>query len=197
MSERPEWTDGIRSGDASVLDAVVRDALPGLLRTARASGLTPDDAEDVVHATVLVFLRRAHEFDGRARASTWMQGILYRKVAEHRRSVVRDEPSDDIDAVFEQQFDAQGSWVRSPAGPAVDLARADVRRLLALCLEELPQRQRDAFTMREGDDLTNDELCKILQVTPNNLGVLLFRARNRLRLCLEHHGIAGSADADV
>lgn len=197
MSERPDWTDGIRRGDAAILDAVVRDALPGLLRAARAAGLAPDESEDVVHATVLVFLRKAADFDGRARASTWMHGILIRKVSEARRSALREEPADDIDAIFEQQFDPGGSWVRKPTGPAVDLVRADIRHRLATCLDQLPQRQRDAFTLREADGMSTEELCKILNVTPNNLGVLLFRARNRLRHCLEHHGIAGSADADV
>ena len=30
-----------------------------------------------------------------------------------------------------------------------------------------------------------EEVCKILAVTSTNLGVLLFRARNKLRECLE------------
>lgn len=197
MRERPDWTDGIQHGDPAILDVVTRDALPGLLRAARASGLSPDDVEDVVHATVLVFLERARGFDGRARASTWMHGILVRKVMEHRRTAFRAEPSDDIDRVFEQQFDARGSWVRPPVQPGAGLARMDVRRHLASCLEQLPKSHRDAFTLREADELSTEGLCKILQVTPNNLGVLLFRARNRLRKCLELHGIAGSADADL
>ncbi len=113
------------------------------------------------------------------------------------RRAVRTEPADDIDRVFERQFNAQGSWVRPPVQPATALARADVRRHLAFCLEQLPHAQREAFTLREADELSTEALCKILQVTPNNLGVLLFRARNRLRTCLELHGIAGSANADV
>lgn len=197
MSETKARTAGIRRRDPAVLDLVVRDALPALLRAARAAGLPPDEAEDAVHATVLVFLKRAAEFDGRAKAATWMQGILARKVMEQRRSARRDEPVDDIDAAFDRQFDDKGAWVRSPVGPATELARADVRRALAACLQLLPPRQRDAFTLREVDVVATDDLCKILGVTPNNLGVLLFRARIRLRQCLEHHGIAGSADADM
>lgn len=197
MAERREWTAGIRRRDAAILDAVVRDALPGLLRAARAASLPPSEAEDVVHATILIFLRRAEEFDGRARAATWMHGILARKVSEARRAVRREELADDIDELFDRQFDAEGAWTRPPSSPALDLARADVRRLLAGCLEELPQRQRDAFTLREQDGLETEDLCKIMQVNANNLGVLLFRARNRLRRCLGRHGIEGSADADM
>ena len=51
--------------------------LPGLLRAARAAGLGRDAAEDAVQATFLVYGRRAHEFDGRARASTWLYGNCF------------------------------------------------------------------------------------------------------------------------
>ena len=197
VSERPEWTDGIRCGDSAIVNAVVQDALPGLLRAARASGLSLGDAEDVVQATILVFLQRAPDFDGRARASTWLRGVLIRKVMELRRGAIRAEPSDDIDRVFELQFDAHGSWVRHPVQPGADLSREDVRRHLVSCLEQLPQSQREAFTLREADELSTQDLCKILQVSPNNLGVLLFRARNWLRKCLQLHGIEGSADANL
>ncbi len=197
MSERPDWTAGIRGRDAAVLEAVIGEALPGLLRAARAAKVPPDAVEDVVQATVLVFLRRAEEFDGRARASTWMQGILARKVLEHRRSARREEAADPIDGEFDRQFDAEGSWIARPQTPGRDVATADVQRALRRCLEELPVRQREAFTLREVDGMDSDALCKILDVTANNLGVLLFRARVRLRACLEQHGIDGSADADL
>ena len=197
MSERAVWTAGIRRRDAAILDTVVRDALPGLLRAARAAGISADAVEDLVHETVLVFLRRADAFDGRARASTWLQGILANKVLEARRTARREEPSDDIDAVFERQFDSEGAWIRRPSGPARDAIRDDVRRLLAGCLKGLPRRQRDAFLLREVDGLETSELCKILNVSANNVGVLLFRARIHLRACLERHEIQGSVDADV
>lgn len=197
MRERPDWTDGIRRRDAAILDAVIRTALPGLVRAARASGLSAGVVDDVVHAAILVFLERAQDFDGRATASTWMQGILVRKVMEQRRSERRAEPSDEIERAFEQQFDESGSWMRPPRQPDAMLPREEFRRLLVVCLGQLPQSQRDAFTLREADELSTDAVCKIMQVTPNNLGVLLFRARSRLRKCLELHGIAGGADADL
>jgi hypothetical protein len=42
-----------------------------------------------------------------------------------------------------------------------------------------------AFTLREIDGLTSTEICEILNVTPNNLWVLLHRGRNKLRHLLE------------
>jgi RNA polymerase sigma-70 factor (ECF subfamily) len=195
MTELPDRTAAIRRRDPETLDAVVRETLPGLLRAARAAGLSADRAEDAVQEAMLVFVRRAPEFDGRARVSTWIHGILLHKILEGRRSAQRDDASDDIDEVVESQFNHQGRWSRPPAGAADALAASEVRRLLADCLAGLPDRQRLAFTLRDVEGFESEEICNILTVSANNLGVLLFRARNRLRHCLESKGMRGSADA--
>ena len=197
MRENPVRTAGIRRGDAREIEAVIHEVLPGLLRAARAAGLSPDRAEDTVHASVLVFLKRSQDFDGRARASTWIHGILVHKIAEERRSLRRDEAREDIDEVVEARFDAAGSWSRPPGGPAGDLARSEIERFLQLCMEDMPDRQRLAFVLREVEGFTTGEICKILEVSSNNVGVLLFRARNRLRECLESKGVEGPQDAHV
>ncbi len=49
--------------------------------------------------------------------------------------------------------------------------------------------QRMAFVLREVEGMNIQEICKILEVTRTNLGVLLHRVRNRLRKCLEAKGI--------
>lgn len=197
MKETPARVAAIQRGDAEVIDQVLRDVLPGLLGAARAAGLSLDRAEDTVQASVLVFLRRLADFDGRARASTWIHGILMHKIAEQRRNIRRDEVREDIDDIVESRFDTDGSWASPPRGPAGDLASSEIDRFLQLCLETVPDRQRLAFELREVQGFTTDEICKILDVSANNLGVLLYRARNRLRECLEAKGLRGSDDAHL
>jgi RNA polymerase sigma-70 factor (ECF subfamily) len=190
-------TARLRAGSAEELEAVVREHLPMLLRAARAFGLAPDRAEDAVQETLLTFVRRAHEFDGRARVGTWLYGILIRKAAHARRAERREEAGDPIDDVLESRFDASGRWHAPPRGPDAGADAARVRVWLAECLETLPERRRAAFVLRELQELTVPDVCKILDVTPNNLGVLLFRARNGLRECLEVRGLKGTDDAHV
>lgn len=197
MSERADWTAGIRRGDDAILDTVVRDALPSLLRAARAAGCTSSESEDLVHDAILVFLRRSKEFDGRARASTWMHGILARRLMEWRRANHREAQSEALDDYFDALFDADGAWLQPPISPLRTLARHDAERLVHSCLDELTPQQRAAFTMRAIEELETSELCKILEMSANNLGVVLFRARLRLRACLERQGITGSADVDM
>jgi len=160
-----------------------------------AAGLPRDRAEDAVQASLLVFLQRASEFDGRARVSTWIHGMLLRKIWEERRGVRRESQQDDIDRLVDRRFDADGRWVRPPRGPEEALASGEIRRELGSCLDALPERQRVAFALREVEGFETAEVCNILDVSANNLGVLLFRARNGLRECLESKGFKGSSDA--
>jgi RNA polymerase sigma-70 factor (ECF subfamily) len=190
-------TARLRAGSAEELEAVVREHLPMLLRAARALGLPPDRAEDAVQETLLTFVRRATEFDGRARVGTWLYGILLRKAAHARRAGRREQKQDPIDDVLESRFDPTGRWRSPPRGPDAGTDSARVQAWLAECLEDLPARRRAAFVLREVQELSVPEVCKILELTPNNLGVLLFRARNGLRECLEARGLKGADDAHV
>lgn len=195
MREPPDVVAAIRDGDAQTIERLVRACLPALLRSARVAGLTADSAGDAVQASLLVFVQRAAEFDGRARVCTWIHGILWRKILEQRHAERRQAAEEDIDQLVESRFDREGNWSRPPQGPAEALARGEFRRDLQVCLSALTDHQRVAFTLREVEGFETAEICKILEVSPNNLGVILFRARNGLRECLEAKGFEGSRDA--
>ena len=59
------------------------------------------------------------------------------------------------------------------------------KRTLSECLEKLPAKTARVFMMREWLDLETEEICKELELSTSNLWVLLFRARMRLRECLD------------
>jgi RNA polymerase sigma-70 factor (ECF subfamily) len=195
--ESPLRTAGIRSRDPATLQEVVRENLPYLLRTARGAGLPPDRAEDTVQEVFVTFLARAEEFDGRARVRTWLYGILLKKMSRAFEQVCRVQETDEIDDVIESRFTEDGRWGRPPRGPDAGGDRERVQAWLAECLEDLPDRRRMAFVLREVEELPTEEVCKVLDVSPNNLGVLLFRARNGLRECLESKGLSSRHDADL
>jgi len=179
----------IRDKDPEALQEVVHRYLPQILRAARGSGLDPQSAEDVAQSTFLTFVETAHRFEGRSRVRTWLFGILYNKISETRRKVRRDQEMDDIDQVFEQRFDADGSWSRPPRPVDAGLHDEDLGREITSCLDQVSTKQRMAFVLREVEELTTEEICNVLEVTRTNLGVLLLRARNRLRECLESKGV--------
>lgn len=177
----------IQRGDSEAIGVVVEAYLRQLLNAARASGLAPQTAEDVVQATFATFIEKASTFEGRSHVRTWLFGILYRKIAEARRGLARERRADDIDDVVAKRFADDGTWQRPPQ--PIELYGAELRPMIEDCLESLPTSQRFAFVLREVEELPSGEICKILEVTRTNLGVLLYRGRNRLRECLESKGV--------
>jgi RNA polymerase sigma factor (sigma-70 family) len=184
-------TEGVRSGDPDAQRKVVEVYLPQILRASRAAGLDGAAAEDVAQATFLTFFERAATFEGRSQVRTWLFGILYRKIHEARRKGGRETPSDEIEAIVDRRFDSRGNWANPPQDIEKALEGAEVREAIDGCLDGIPSQQRMAFVLREIEGLVTEEICKILSVTRTNLGVLIFRARNRLRECLEARGISG------
>ena len=149
-------------------------------------------AEDLVQETFLAALRAKDSFAGRSTVRTWLFGILKHKIIDHLRKANRERPVEDVEiyASFTgESFDQRGGWKSRPAewttDPSALFEQKEFWQVLQRCLKELPPRLHQAFTLRELDGLSAEEVRKILNVSATNGGVMLHRARLRLRSCLE------------
>ena len=192
----PDSAALVRAGDPETIRAVVEAYLPQILRTAQASGLSSSEAEDVTQETFATFIETASRFEGRSHVRTWLFGILYKKISEARRRTKRSHQMDSLEDVFESRFDDNGRWIHPPSPADAELLAGEIRGAIGECLETVPDQQRMAFILREVEGFSTPEICKILDVTRTNFGVVLYRARNRLRECLEEKGM-GRSNADL
>ena len=149
-------------------------------------------AEDVVQETFLGALRASKSFSGRSSEKTWLFGILKHKIVDHIRRASRERTVEDPGTPEDtgiDLFDDRGKWREMPtewaADPSTILEQKEFQDVLEKCLEDLPPRLGDAFSLREMDGLNSKEVCKVLGVSATNLWVMLYRARMRLRRCLE------------
>jgi RNA polymerase sigma-70 factor, ECF subfamily len=155
-------------------------------------------AEDCVQETFLAALKAYRGFEGRGSERTWLVGILKHKVTDHFRRVTREAPIEETEGEeFEHNefFTRTDEWnnhwnnAYAPsdwhATPSELVERSDFWKVLNDCLSPLPERTASAFTLREVDGLTSEQICEALNITVNNLWVMLHRARLHLRNCLE------------
>jgi RNA polymerase sigma-70 factor (ECF subfamily) len=163
---------------------------------------SPDAAENVVQETFLAALKSQASFSGRSSERTWLVGILKHKIIDQFRKHSRETAVEDIDTVTPEEdelFDERGKWKVGPqlwrASPDAAVETAQLWSVLEACMEALPERLAAVFSLREMDELDTQEICKILQVTPTNVGVMIHRARLRLRGCLEQGGYGAGVDA--
>jgi RNA polymerase sigma-70 factor (TIGR02943 family) len=164
-----------------------------LFRYARLQLRNDAWAEDAVSETLLAALARPSSFDNRSQLQTWLVGILKHKVIDilrqRRREVSIDSDeaggSDELDALG---FRTDGHFAERPAdwgNPEQELGTRQFFAVLEACAEKLPAAMGRVFLMREWLELSSEEICKELALTPTNLYVQLHRARLRLRECLE------------
>jgi RNA polymerase sigma-70 factor, ECF subfamily len=178
----------LRRRDPGTLKEVADEHARPLYRGARAMGFSAEQAEDLVQDVFVTFMETLDRFEGRSQTRTWLFGILHHKALERRRDLAADARNDPIDEGFEAQFDERGKWRSMPHGPDRLAASAELASAIRECLRGLPGLQRQAFVLRDAQQLETDELCKILGCTITHMGVLLHRARTKMRGCLQSKG---------
>jgi RNA polymerase sigma-70 factor (ECF subfamily) len=150
-----------------------------------AWGLAKADAEEAVQDAFLDFLEALERFEGRSTLKTFLFGVLFHKCSERRRKARREEAVDDVEAAFDARFGYLGIWNGMPKGPEEEAVDGELRDWLKRCSEGLSDDQRAAFHLKVVEGIATEAACKMLGVSATNLGVLMFRARNKLRECLE------------
>jgi RNA polymerase sigma-70 factor, ECF subfamily len=172
------------AGDDSAFEAIVTRYQPRIFRLAcRLAG--DADAPDVLQETFLQVYRHLASFRGESQFGTWLYRIATNAALMHRRGRARRpaEPLDD----FLPRFDADGQHVASPAQLQV-AARADElldREFLARkaheFIDRLPELYRDAFVLRDLEELSTAEVAQALGVEPATVRQRVHRARLMLR----------------
>jgi RNA polymerase sigma-70 factor (ECF subfamily) len=188
------------SGEQHILglDARAIDEIRGaMLRFARLQLRDDAAAEDAVQEALAAALVNADKFGGRASAKTWVFSILRHKIVDVIRSQSRSINVSSLmaeDASFDEAFDAlfkaNEHWQpearpRDWGDPEATLSERQFWAVFDACLEHLPEKTARVFMMREFLELETTEICQELSISGDNLYVILHRARNSLRLCLD------------
>ena len=168
---------------------------PQLLRFAQLQLRNTSLAEDAVSETVVAVLAHPDRFQQQSSFKTYVISILKHKLVDQLRRGKRevqltddvyDERSDAemIDALFNSQghaLEATPDW----GNPEQTFERKEFFDILQLCIDKLPAKTGRIFMMREWLELDTEAICKELDITSANAWVLLYRARARLRECLQ------------
>jgi RNA polymerase sigma-70 factor (TIGR02943 family) len=162
-------------------------------------------AEDLLQETLLAAMRGYQEHERRSSERTWLVGILRHKIVDHFRRLARTpefqvesaEVGADAD-FFEREGPWRGHWredqapVIWPVDAVTLLESKEFWETFERCLKRLSPQTAAAFTLREIEGLSSEEICEILGVSPNNLWVLLHRGRVKLRHFLEAEWFRGN-----
>ena len=155
----------------------------------------PDAAEEIVQVTLLAALQAQHSFQGRSSEKSWLFGILKHKILDHFRELktqrTYEVTSEDGPDPLDNAYLHSGQWANAPKNwdtdPHKAVENSQLMEAMSLCLDRLSDKFRNIFVLKEIEGLTSEEICKEMGIKPTNLWVILHRARNQLRKCLETH----------
>lgn len=153
----------------------------------------PEEAEEIVQSTFLAALQSRNSFSGQSTEKNWLFGILKHKIIDHFRAMKKHQkfdllPEDDRDP-YADAYDETGHWIKPPTSWEMNPESATENKQLAeamtKCLDGLSAKFRRVFVLKEVEGIESEEICKEFDIQPNNLWVILHRARNQLKRCLE------------
>jgi RNA polymerase sigma-70 factor (ECF subfamily) len=143
------------------------------------------DAEDVTQQALLSAVEHLPQFREEASFSTWLMRIATHaalKVLRKRKGLPTvsleqaTEPTDDEGALPHPEFIAD--WRENPA---TLVERSETQRLLDEALNELDEKHRLVFLLRDVEGLSVRETAEALELSEANVKVRLLRARLQLR----------------
>lgn len=138
------------------------------------------DAEDVTSDIFLTLFSQKDRYQPEAKFSTW----LYTMARNASLTKIRNKKN-----LFSLSFLGLGqegkeeSWdpPDSKPGPVQTLSRNEMGTHVRRAIHRLPRAQKEALILRAYEEMSYEEIRKILNCSLENVKVLIFRARKRLR----------------
>jgi RNA polymerase sigma-70 factor, ECF subfamily len=173
------------AGDECAFEEIVTRYQARVFRLACRLTGSDADAADALQETFLQVYRRLGSFRNESRFSTWLYRVATNAALMQRRARAR-RPAESLEA-FLPRFDPDGRHAETPAALQV-VARADElldRRALAEKaregIERLPDLLREAFVLRDLEEMPTAEVAEVLGVEPATVRQRVHRARLMLR----------------
>jgi RNA polymerase sigma-70 factor (ECF subfamily) len=161
------------AGESALFELLMRRNNQRVYRAARAIVKDDNEAEDVMQDAYGRAYEHLHEFEARARFSTWLTRIA---VHEALARVRRRNRLASFDAQPEESMPANPA-----SSPEQQTSDIEMRTVLESAVEKLPDEFRAVFVLRAVEGMSGAETAECLGIPEDTVKTRLHRARGRLR----------------
>ncbi len=141
----------VKNGERSAFSLLVRRHQKSLLRISQRFLKDIDQAEDVVQESFIKAFERLHTFEARASFKSWLIQIAINTA----KNKIRDRRED--------ATDVESMPIAVAAIAESNLVQGAVAQYIQKYIDELPQKQRTALTLRIYEDLSFKEIAEIME----------------------------------
>lgn len=169
----------IRAGEHALFEVLMRRHNQRIYRAARAVIKDETEVEDVMQQAYINAFTHLHQFEDRSEFSTWLTRITLNEAFARRNKVKRAESltahaGDEAGVVMETIRSAQPD-------PERQAYAQELRRVLEIAVDELPESYRTVFMLRDVEGLSTSETGAGLGIGDEAVKTRLHRARAMIR----------------
>lgn len=137
-----------------------------------------EEAEEVAQDTFIKVYKSLHRYKGESKFSTWIYKIAYNTSLDRIKKNKRTQQTVTIDEFTAHQ-------VKTIDNALDQLETEERNATIKHCIESLPSEDSFLLTLFYFDELSLEEIAKVVKLKPNNVKVKLFRSRKKLASILK------------
>jgi RNA polymerase sigma-70 factor, ECF subfamily len=173
---------GIQQGDHKTFQILVETYQRMVVNTCFGIVHNKSDAEDLAQDVFLEIFRTAKNFRGDSKISTW----LYQIATNRSLNLIRNNKRKRLFQSIEETFTGgrnQASEISENSGDQPDKNITDQQRsdLLHRAIDQLPEKQRIAFTLNKYEELPYQQIAEIMEISLTSVESLIHRAKKNLQ----------------
>jgi RNA polymerase sigma-70 factor (ECF subfamily) len=181
-----ELVERARAGEEFAFRTIMERHNRRLYRVARSVLRDDIEAEDAVQEAYMRAFAALSSFRGEASLATWLTRITLNEALGRKRKARPTVGLDALDAVPETSAQIiRFPGMDSDSDPERTAAQREIRRLLEVAIDGLPEPFRLVFVMRDVEDMSIEETADLTGIRPETVKTRLHRARRMLRASLD------------
>jgi RNA polymerase sigma-70 factor, ECF subfamily len=183
----------VKDGDMGAFEELVDKFKQPVINLIHRTLHDPDEAEDLAQNVFLQVFKSAHRYQATAKFSTWLFTIArnlclneIRRRSRHPADSIETDSSESDDHPIRQYADAKN------LSPPDRLLERELEEKIQQALSALPDNQRIAILLCRQDELSYEEIAKVLGCSLSATKSLIHRGRETLKSKLKPYLEAGS-----
>ncbi len=173
------YIERILKGDVNAYTSLVEKYQHMVYTLAMRMLKSKEKAEEVSQDAFVKAYTNLDSFQGKAKFSTWLYKIVYFGCLDELKKTKRSFNPEDIEKVPNIELDNTKSGLER-------LEDADRSQLIKDAIAKLNEDEQVILTLFYFEEQSLKELSQILDMTPNNVKVKLFRARKKMAELLKN-----------
>lgn len=182
----------VREGDRAAFEQLVDRYQQPIMNFVARMLRDETEAEDVAQHTFVQVWKAAHRYEVSARFSTWLFTIARNLCLNEIRRRSR-HAADSLDAPISQDEDQPARQLPDATSlmPSDLLTRGELVQKVDEAIGDLPEAQRVALLLCREEDVSYEEIGKVLGTSLSATKSLIFRARETVKVRLKRYLTTG------